>query len=584
MDSPPSTAAESGTTTAAGEPPGDRFEILFNHDQDALVVMDAHSGTIIDVNQSAWKILGYENTDLVDKKLKDLFRIGSGKDAAELKRQLQIYGTVFTRRYLHPDGTDRFLDLTAAIIPWGTAQVILVTARDVTERKQAETLVQNLHAQVQKSHDDFLSTLNMLNLGIVTLDADGRIRFINQTAQKITGASQRKILEKKWDRVLPFQKADIPQIQEMLRRPASKRRNLEAKFEIPPGKRYWLEVEIKDDPRDPAQKIMVLYDMSEVYDLRLLLEKRAKFQDIVGKSEPMQAVYARIKEVSSVDWTVLIEGATGTGKELVARAIHATGHRRDNPFVAVNCAGLEDSLLTSQLFGHRRGAFTGAVEDHRGFFEAAGGGTLFLDEIGDISRSMQANLLRVLEEKEIIRVGESRPRKVDVRILAATHRNLSQAAENGEFRRDLLYRIRVARVSLPPLRERREDMPLLIETFLSQGRAVTGKNVQRLSDDALRLLLNYHWPGNVRELKSVVESAILGCTGKVIHKKDFPFEIVNAEALHEAPQPTYSDDRDGMLSALEKTRGSRTRAARLLGMSRATFYRRLDEYGIKPSK
>jgi len=188
----------------------------------------------------------------------------------------------------------------------------------------------------------------------------------------------------------------------------------------------------------------------------------------------------------------------------------------------------------------------------------------------------------VLEEKEIIRVGESRPRKVDVRILAATHRNLSQAAENDEFRRDLLYRIRVARIALPPLRERREDLPLLIETFLAQGRAVTGKNVQRLSDDALRLLLNYHWPGNVRELKSVVESAILGCTGKVIHKKDLPFEIVNAEALHEAPQPTYSDDRDGMLAALEKTRGSRTKASRLLGMSRATFYRRLEEYKIKP--
>jgi DNA-binding NtrC family response regulator len=329
---------------------------------------------------------------------------------------------------------------------------------------------------------------------------------------------------------------------------------------------------------------MVLYDMSEVYDLRLLLEKRAKFQDIVGKSEPMQAVYARIKEVSSVDWTVLIEGETGTGKELVARAIHATGHRKGNPFIAVNCAGLEDSLLTSQLFGHRRGAFTGAVEDHRGFFEAAGGGTLFLDEIGDISRSMQASLLRVLEENEIMRVGESRPRKIDVRILTATHRNLGEAAEGGRFRRDLLYRIRVARISLPPLRERREDIPLLCETFLAQGRAVTGKNVQRISDDALRLMLNYHWPGNVRELKSVVESAVLGCRGKVIHKQDLPFEIVNAETLQEAPELTYGDDKNGMLAALEKTRGSRTKAARLLGMSRATFYRRLDEYGIKPSR
>jgi len=583
-DRPPSTAAMSVRATAAGEPSGGRFEILFNHDQDALVIIDAHSGKIIDINQAAWKTLGYKDTDLVDQKLKDLFRLESSKDAAELKRQLKIYGTVFTRRYPHPDGTNRFLDLTAAIIPWGTDRAILVTARDVTERKEAEAQVQKLLAQVTKSHDDLLSILNLLHLGIVTLDADGRITFINRTGQKITGKPQRKILKKKWARVLPFHKADIPPIEKMLRRPESKRRNIEAKFEISGGKRYWLEVEIKDDPRDPDKKIMALYDMSEVYDLRHLLEKRAKFQDIVGKSEPMQAVYGRIQEVASVDWTVLIEGATGTGKELVARAIHATSYRKDKPFVAVNCAGLEDSLLTSQLFGHRRGAFTGAVEDHRGFFEVAGGGTLFLDEIGDISRSMQASLLRVLEEKEIIRVGESRPRKVDVRILTATHRNLGEAAETGNFRRDLLYRIRVARIALPPLQERRDDIPLLCETFMAQGRAATGKNVQRLSDNALRLLLNYHWPGNVRELKSVVESAILGCRGTVIHKQDLPFEITNAETLNPAPQPTYSDDKNGMLAALEKARGSRTKAAGLLGMSRATFYRRLDDYGIKPAK
>jgi transcriptional regulator with PAS, ATPase and Fis domain len=382
--------------------------------------------------------------------------------------------------------------------------------------------------------------------------------------------------------VLPFQKEDFPRIEKMFRRTHSKRKKIEAKFEIPGKKGIWLEVEIKDDPRDPAKKIMALYDTSEVYDLRYLLEKQAKFQDIVGKSEPMQAVYTRIQEVASVDWTVLIEGQTGTGKELVARAIHATSHRRDKPFIAVNCAGLEDSLLGSQLFGHRRGAFTGAVDHHQGFFEAAAGGTLFLDEIGDISSSMQASLLRVLEEKEIIRVGESRPRKVDARILTATHRNLGEAAEAGRFRRDLLYRIRVARIALPPLKERREDIPLLCETFLAQGRAVTGKNVQRLSDETLRLLINYHWPGNVRELKSVVESAILGCKGTVIHKQHLPFEILHAEP--KIVQESFSDDKNGMLAALEKTRGSRTKAARLLGMSRATFYRRMEEYKIKPSK
>ena len=174
VDGPPSTAAESGTTTAAGKPPEDRFEIMFNHDQDALIVTDAQSGAIIDANPAAWRILGYEKADLVDKKLKDLFRLGSGKDAARLKGQLQIHDNVFTRIYLHPDGANRFLDLTAAIIPWATGRAILITARDITERKAFEDRLAELFQQVQKSHDDFLSTLNMLNLGIVTLDADGR--------------------------------------------------------------------------------------------------------------------------------------------------------------------------------------------------------------------------------------------------------------------------------------------------------------------------------------------------------------------------------------------------------------------------
>jgi PAS domain S-box-containing protein len=562
----------------------ERFQIIFNKSLDATLVIDGTSGKILAANESTANVLGYENDSLVGKHFSILFSTAGKGEKKQTAKLLESYDSVFTQEFLRADGTVCAMDLIATLIPWGKEKAILAAFRDATERKAAEARVQNLLAQVTKGHDDFLSILNMLKLGIVALDAEGRINFVNAAARKMIGKGGRKIYEKFWNRVLPFQKEDFPRIETMLRRAAPKRKKIEAKFGIPGKKGIWLEVEINDDPRDPDRKIMALYDMSEVYDLRHLLEKSAKFQDIVGKSEPMQAVYARIKEVATVDWTVLIQGQTGTGKELVARAIHATSHRRDKPFIAVNCAGLEDSLLTSQLFGHRRGAFTGAVEDHKGFFEAAAGGTLFLDEIGDISKSMQASLLRVLEEKEITRVGESRPRKVDVRILAATHRNLSEAAEAGNFRRDLLYRIRVARIALPPLRERREDIPLLYETFLAVGRAVTGKSVQRLSDDALRLLLNYDWPGNVRELKSVVESAILGCKGAVIHKKDLPFEIINAEALHETPDLSFNDDKSGMLAALEKARGSRTKAAGLLGMSRATFYRRLDDYGIKPSK
>jgi DNA-binding NtrC family response regulator len=296
----------------------------------------------------------------------------------------------------------------------------------------------------------------------------------------------------------------------------------------------------------------------------------------------MQSIYRRIQEVSGVDWTVLIEGDTGTGKELVARAIHFSSHRRKKPFIAVNCAGLTDSLLISQLFGHKRGAFTGAVEDHKGLFEVANGGTLLLDEIGDISKSMQRSLLRVLEEKEITRLGESKPRKIDVRILAATHRDLSEEAEKGHFRPDLLYRIRVARIQLPLLRERREDMPLLVGAFLGQSRAATGKPVRGVSDEAMRILLQYDWPGNVRELKSAIDVATLHCKGSVIKAQDLPPEIVYSKYAQPGASDPFQDEKQRVLAALESAKGNRTVAAYQLGISRATLYRRLARLDIKP--
>ncbi len=265
--------------------------------------------------------------------------------------------------------------------------------------------------------------------------------------------------------------------------------------------------------------------MSEVYDLRRLLYEKAKFYDLIGKSKVMIDIYQQIKEVAKVDWTVLIEGETGTGKELVARAIHYSSPRSDKPFIAVNCAGLTDSLLSSQLFGHKRGAFTGAFEENKGVFESADGGTILLDEIGDVSMNVQTNLLRVLEEREITRLGESIARKVNVRVLASTNLDLKEQMTKGNFRQDLLYRIRVARIKLPPLREHREDIPILTESFLSQSRSATGKTIQDISSDAIRMMLEYNWPGNIRELKSAIEYAVIHCKESIIHPDDLPPEI-----------------------------------------------------------
>lgn len=318
-----------------------------------------------------------------------------------------------------------------------------------------------------------------------------------------------------------------------------------------------------------------------VQDLTRQLNEKTQFQNLIGKSQLMAQLYGQIRDVAKVDATVLIEGETGTGKELVARAIHLSSPRKTGPFIAVNCAGLTDALLGSQLFGHKKGAFTGAVDHQQGFFEAANGGTLFLDEIGDISPAVQTNLLRVLQEREIIRLGESRPRKVDVRVLAATHHNLSQDVANGVFRADLLYRIRVARIHLPSLRNRREDIPLLVASFLGQCCAVTGKPVDRVSPEAMQALTNYAWPGNVRELKSAIESGVISCKETTIRMEDLPPEVFDSlvpQMPFEAPQ----DEKARLLAALNQAKGNRTMAARLLGVSRATLYRRLTEFNPTP--
>ncbi|MGI9067642.1 MAG: sigma 54-interacting transcriptional regulator [Pyrinomonadaceae bacterium] len=460
---------------------------------------------------------------------------------------------------------------------------------NITERKRTESKLAEMHAQIEQSHDDMLSILNQLRMGIAMVDECGKFTFLSQTCQSLLNQNSAKALGKSWEQVCPFEEQDKTQLKQMIRSDAAQRARVPIHFQDAGKQSRWLEIEVQDDPRDPLRKIFFLYDVSDVYDLRRLLEEKTQFQDLIGKSAPMHLVYQQIQDVSLVDSTVLIEGETGTGKELVARAIHASSNRRQKAFVAVNCAGLEnDSLLVSQLFGHKRGAFTGAVADHIGLFEAANGGTIFLDEIGDIPLNVQTSLLRVLQEREITRLGESKPRKIDVRVLAATQHNLNEEVAKNNFRPDLLYRIRVVRIILPRLRERREDIPLLADAFLAQCRAMTtGKRVEGVSHEAMRRLLEYTWPGNVRELKSAIEFAVIRCKGFVVQGEDLPMELLESNYLQTLPDnvppsPQPPDERQRLLAALENARGNRTVAAHLLGISRATLYRRLANLNILP--
>jgi DNA-binding NtrC family response regulator len=343
---------------------------------------------------------------------------------------------------------------------------------------------------------------------------------------------------------------------------------------------------VRDDPQAPDRHILLLYDVTEIHQLRQTIDE-SRYGRMLGNCEPMRELYRLIDDVARGDWTVLIEGETGVGKELVAHSIHAASPRKDGPFIAVNSAGLSESLLASQLFGHRKGAFTGAVSDQEGFFEAAHGGTLFLDEIGDLPLSMQASLLRVLQEKEITRLGETRMRKVDVRILAATHKDLANEVNEGRFREDLLYRLRVARLYVPALRERKADIPLLVEAFLCQSYHFSSRAQPRFGAEALQCLMNYDWPGNVRELKACVDYAVIHSKGECVNPQDLPPEFCQGAAsavVEPEPMAAEGDERGRILAALKKSRGNRQQAAKLLGISRATFYRRLTELDISPNQ
>ncbi|MGH9802079.1 MAG: sigma 54-interacting transcriptional regulator, partial [Blastocatellia bacterium] len=464
-----------------------------------------------------------------------------------------------------------------------TAEVV----QQKDELAQTNSQLARVNQRLEQANDDLLAILDQLRLGVAIAEQDGIVTYLSQAAQQFIGKTEVESLGQPWTLLLPLHEQEQERLSEMAARPQADRVKLLVRLKTPGGHRYWTEIEVQDDPRSPQSKILFLYDVSEIYDLRLLIEDKAQFHDLVGESVGMQLVYKQIRDLALVDTTVLICGETGTGKELVARALHAASVRASKPFVALNCAGLTESLVAGQLFGHRRGAFTGAVNDQVGVFEAANGGTLFLDEIGDIPPSVQTNLLRVLQEREITRLGEAKPRKIDVRVIAATHRDLEQEVAAGRFRSDLLYRICVAQLGLPALRERRQDIPLLASWFLKQFRASADKGVQDVSQHAMRALLAYPWPGNVRELKSAVETAVIRARGPVIQAADLPSSIIASisfkasTATQVAEDPT--DKRHRLLDALKRANGNRAAAARLLGVSRATFYRWMEELKIEKS-
>ena len=460
---------------------------------------------------------------------------------------------------------------------------------------------------------DLAFVVDNLEEGILFLDKDRRIVTINKTARNMIGLNEERqggqdIIGRICADMFPGAGCSTNCARDnacsLITHGKEKEKFEEITFEGPDGQTLSLNLRAiaLTDSKTVARCAIVLTNRTQVRQLEEQVSERIRMGGLIGRSQPMQRLFQHILRAAASDASVLIQGESGTGKELVAKALHENSARADNPYVRLHCAALPENLLESELFGHVRGAYTGATTSRAGRFEAAHTGTLLLDEIGEISPAIQVKLLRVLQEREVERLGENTPRKVDVRIIAATNKNLAHLVREGKFREDLYYRLRVIPLHTPTLRSRREDIPLLVYHLLSQLQNKYGRSIE-ISPEAMQLLEDYDWPGNIRELTNALEFAVVQADGPHILPSHFPPEI-RQQPGHAALQPgghrhpaahgaghyqpaSYyrsnmppEEERRVIVAALEEAGGNKAEAARRLGMSRTTMWKKLKQLEI----
>ncbi|PID78729.1 sigma-54-dependent Fis family transcriptional regulator [bacterium DOLZORAL124_64_63] len=454
------------------------------------------------------------------------------------------------------------------------------------KNQRRDVSIARLLGQVQSG--SILSIISNLREGILALDPELNILTMNPAAEEILGRSR-------WDLAgTPvcslFGAGSCPRdlLAETLRA-GEPIVDFQTTVELGPGRQGHVllrTVPLKDRDGEYLGLALLLGDVTEVTNLLRQMNSRSALGNLVGRDARMQELFQLIVDVADSEATVLIRGESGTGKELVAQAVHERSRRRAGPFVQVNCSALSEPLLESELFGHVKGAYTGAVGDRRGRFEEADGGTIFLDEIGDVSPVVQVKLLRVLQERTIERVGDSQPIAVDVRVVSATNRNLESLLATGQLREDFYYRIRVLTLNIPPLRDRREDIPLLTHHFLARIARRQGRPDEPLvMTSAMRRLMHHRWPGNVRELENALEHAMVLSRGGAIEAAHLPPELAPDKPAGPSRRdvPLHSEAEKAMLAeALQETGWHRSRAARRLGMDRTTLWRKIREYGLQP--
>ncbi len=577
----------------------DLFRQVVEHAADALYLV-APGGDILDVNQASCEMLGYRRQELLELSILEII---DGMTPERFTEILQLIGpgTPWTGEYLHirKDGSRVPVEVRVGAFMSDERKLRVAFARDITQRQEAERAL-------RQSEERFAGIFRSAMDAIIIMDSDGRVDLFNEAAENIFRCPASDAIGQPLDRFLsPEFRAAIAESLHAFASGEETHRYLwnedglmaiRATKEEFPVEATFSRFTVSGEPlytiilRDVDEKAKSEARISrleqETSYLREEIDSERPFGEFVGNSAAILSVFKAAETVAGTESTVLITGETGTGKELVARAIHNASARTEKPLVKVNCAALPHGLIESELFGHEKGAFTGATTRRLGRFELADAGTIFLDEIGDMPADVQVKLLRVLQAGEFERVGGTRTIKVNVRVVAATNRNLQQAVEDGEFRADLFYRLHVFPIHVPALRDRPEDIPLLVRYFIAKFAARSGKTVETIPKSAMNYLLAYEWPGNVRELENLVERAVILTQGTELEFGDW---LQRSVAGPDAGQDLALDEvqKNHILRVLKLAGGKVSGeggAAELLGLKPTTLESRMKKLGIQRTR
>ncbi len=558
---------------------------------DGIVVIGKDLNIIV-FNEAASRITGFSEDMILGRKCSILFK----KNGEESK----FISVVISEKRVYPnlpfkikDKNGNLIDVLASITPILKSDTVISVVLVFRNTKEMLSMAEELEEKTielndQKNKLDAIFNSNIE--GTFTIDNDWNVTSFNDSAAKITGYKRMEAVGKKcWEIFNSPLCRNGCHMERTMNKGISTIGN-ELEIENKNGKKVPIRVNsaiLRNNKNEKIGAVETFIDISEIKNLSSHLDEVFKYENIVGKNKEIKQIISVLESVAQTDSSVLITGESGTGKELAARAIHLNSPRRTGPFIAVNCSAFVESLIESELFGHEKGAFTGAIKTKIGRFELGQGGTLFLDEIGDLSPAVQTKLLRVLELHEFERVGGNKIIKMDTRIIAATNKNLFEEISEGRFREDLFYRINVINIHLPPLRERRDDLPLLVNHFIEHFNRKFGKNIRQFSSSAYDIIFEYNFPGNIRELENVIEHSFILCNGEIIQVEHLPKRLKSTQFNNDRKNILRTSnnisetERDLILSALHNNKWNRAQTANELKINPSTLWRKMKKLKIE---